>query len=196
MMQEFVQRLKEMAGEAVNGIHTAIPGQIVAFDPATCLAVVAPSMKYKKPDGSTLPYPNISGVPVYFPQGAGQNASIAYPVKAGDGCLIVVSEQSLDYWMYQRETDSELRFDPTNSIALVGLFTKAGPGVERACAENAIVVTAGSTVLAVTPGGVDITGNLTVKGEITAIGDVVGGGSVSLVTHTHAGVHGETSAPS
>ena len=33
MMQEFVQRLKEMAGEAVNGIHTAIPGQIVAFDP-------------------------------------------------------------------------------------------------------------------------------------------------------------------
>ena len=35
MMQEFVQRLKEMAGEAVNGIHTASPGQIVAFDPAT-----------------------------------------------------------------------------------------------------------------------------------------------------------------
>ena len=67
MMQEFVQRLKEMAGEAVNGIHTAIPGQIVAFDPATCLAVVAPSMKYKKPDGLDPPVSEYLRCPCLFP---------------------------------------------------------------------------------------------------------------------------------
>lgn len=181
MMQEFVQRLQEMAGDAVNGIHTAIPGQIVSFDPASGLAVVSPSMKYKKPDGTTIDYPNITGVPVYFPQGAAQKATIAYSVKTGDGCLLIVSEQSLDYWMYQRETSSELRFDLTNTIALVGLFAAAGPGVQRACDEDAVVVTAGSTVLTVAPDGVDIIGNVAIKGSVTVTGDfTTTGGVVNL----------------
>ena len=52
MMQELVERLQQMAEGAVNCIHTAIPGSIVDFDPATCLATVSPKMKYTKPAGS------------------------------------------------------------------------------------------------------------------------------------------------
>jgi len=173
MVQELVQRLQEMANDTVNGVHTALPGKIISFDPATGLAVISPSMEYKKPDGSTIAYPDISGVPIVFPQGAGQNTSIAYPVKAGDGCLLIVSEQSLDYWMYQRETASELRFDLTNSIAIVGLFTKAGPGVQRACSEDAVVISAGATTIAVSKVGVDITGDVTIKGSLTTSGGTV-----------------------
>lgn len=184
MMQELVQRIQDGSTEAVNGIHTAIPGKVVSFDPAAGLAVVSPSMKYKKPDGSTMDYPNISGVPVVFPQGAGQEASIAYPVKSGDGCLIIIAEQSLDYWMYQRETSSELHHDLTNSVAIVGLCVKAGPGVRKACEENAVVVTAGGVSLAISDRGVSIKGNVTIDGTLTASGDVVGG-DVSLGNHGH-----------
>ena len=99
MMQEFVQRVKDLSTEVVNGIHTAIPGKIVSFDPATSQAVVTPTMLYRKPDGSTIPYPDVAGVPVYFPQGNTQQVSISYAVKPGDGCLLISAEQALDYWM-------------------------------------------------------------------------------------------------
>lgn len=173
MMQEFVQRLQEMASETVGGIHTALPGTVVSFDPETGLAVVTPAAVYKKPDGGTIPYPDIPGVPVYFPQGGGQKASIAYPVRAGDGCLLIISERSLDYWRYGRETDAELQFDLTNSIALVGLFTAAAPGVRQACAEDAVVVTAGSNVFAVSAQGIGITGDISIQagGATLAVSD-------------------------
>lgn len=102
MMQEFVQQISDTVKRGIRGIHTAMPGKVLAFDPAKCIATVQPAMKFKKPDGKTMDFPQITGVPVVFPQGAGQNAVVAFPVKAGDGCLIVVAEQSLDYWQYVR----------------------------------------------------------------------------------------------
>lgn len=202
MMQELVHRLQEMAEGMVNCIHTAIPSSVVDFDPSTCLATVSPAMKYTKPDGSKIDYPNVSGVPVYFPQGAGQKASIAYPVKPGDGCLLIVSERALDYWMYQRETSTDLRYDLTNSIALVGLFVKPGPGVQKACDENAVVVMAGSVVLTVKPERVEIDGDLQVNGKIRSTDIIksdtdVLASDVSLKNHTHSCPHGgSTSKPS
>lgn len=190
MMQELVQNLQNMVHDMVNGIHTALPGRIVDFDPETGLAEVRPSLKYRKPDGTSIDYPNITGVPVYFPQGAAQQASITYPIHAGDGCLLIVSERALDYWMYGRQTATELRYDLTNSIALAGLFIRAGPGVRKACAENAVVVMAGDTCLTVKPSGVEITGSLKVSGDVIAQG-------VSFKNHTHQDSDGgNTSGPS
>ena len=140
MMQEFVQRVKDLSTEIVNGIHTAIPGKIVSFDPSTGQAVVSPSMMYRKPDGSTIAYPNISGVPVMFPQAMGQTAAIAYPIKPGDGCLIISAERALDYWMYGQETETDLSFDLTNSICIPGLFKEASAIMKEACENNAIVI--------------------------------------------------------
>lgn len=200
MMQELVQRVQDTATDTVNTVHTALPAKIISFDPSTCRAAVLPTMKYKKPDGKSIDYPEVTGVPVVFPQGAGQKASISFPVKAGDECLLVLAEGALDYWLYERETQSELRFDLTNGMVIPGLFKTPGPGIEQACAEDAVVVMTGKTTLAVTLKGVDIIGEVTIKGDVTvtgkisATGDVVGGGK-SLVRHTHAGVHGETGAP-
>lgn len=201
MMQELVERIQEMAKGSVNGIHTAIPGSIVSFDPSTCLATVSPKMKYAKPDGSKIDYPNVAGVPVYFPQGANQKVSIAYPVKPGDGCLLIAAEQSLDFWMYGRETAADLRYDLTNSVALVGLFVRPGPGVQKACDENAVVVMAESVVLTVKPERVEIDGDLKVNGRIDATDRIKSDAdvlavSVSLKNHTHDCPHGgSTSVP-
>lgn len=180
MMQEFVQQITDTIKENMQGIHTAIPGTIVSFDPATGLATVLPSMKFKKPDGTTMAYPQITGVPVVFPQVMGQQATIAFPVKANDGCLIIVAEQSIDLWLYGQETDTDLSFDLTNSICIPGLFAKGNPAVQAACSGNAVIVDVKGTRLTVKGGSVTIdaaevkiNGNTTINGNLTTQGGVV-----------------------
>lgn len=193
MMQELVDQINKTARKATDDMHTALPGEITAFDPGTCMASVQPKAKFKKPNGETMDFPVISGVPVVFPQSEG--VTIAWPIKAGDGCLVVFSESALDYWMYGQETDTVLKFDLSNAIAIPGLKAAGNPAMATACAENAVVVNAGGTTLKVKPDGVTIDGNLTVNGKIDATGDVTGSGK-SLVGHTHTGDSGgSTSSP-
>ena len=137
-------------------------------------------MKFKKPDGTTVDFPQVTGVPVVFPQVMNQQATIAFPVKAGDGCLIIVAEQSIDYWLYGQETDTDLDFDLTNSICIPGLFAKANPVMAEACNGNAVVVDVKGTKVTVKSGAVQVdaatitlNGNVTVKGNFTTTGGVV-----------------------
>lgn len=164
MMQELVDQINRTARKATEGMHTALPGRIEKFDPGTGLATVKPVAKFKKPNGETMDFPVVSGVPVVFPQSA--NVSIAWPIKEGDGCLLVFAESALDYWMYGKETDTALKFDLSNAIAIPGISPKGRDAMQTACAEDAAVVKAGSTVLKVRADGVFITGNLTVSGGI------------------------------
>ena len=145
MLQEFVQEITNTVQKNLQGVHTAFPGVLTAFDPSTGLANVQPKMKFRKPDGTTIDYPQITGVPVVFPQSMGQKATIAYPVKAGDGCLVVVAEQSIDYWMYGQETETDLAFDPSNSICIVGMFVPANAVMKDACDQNAVIVDVSGT---------------------------------------------------
>jgi len=156
MMQEFVQQVTEVIKENMNGIHTAMPGKILSFDAGKGVATVQPVMKYKKPDGTTMDFPQISGVPVWIPQGAGQDATVAYPIKAGDGCLIIVGEQSIDYWMYGQETSTDLAFDMSNAMCIPGLFAKANSVTAEACSQNAIIADVKGTRITVKKGSVKI----------------------------------------
>ena len=158
MMQEFVQEIQNTVQRGLRGIHTAMPGRIVSFDAAKGIATVKPAMKFKKPDGKTMDFPQVTGVPVVFPQGAGQGATIAFPVKPGDGCLLVVAEQSLDYWQYGQETSTDLAFDPA---------------VADACAQNAVIVDVKGTRLTVKGGSVTISApEVTVEGNLTVTGSL------------------------
>ena len=202
MMQEFVDQINKSARSATEDMHTALPGEIKSYDPDKGVATVLPKAKFTKPDGSMMDFPEISGVPVMFPQS--KNVTIAWPIKKGDGCLLVFSEQALDYWMYGKETDTKLKFDLTNAIAIPNLTSGGNSTMKLACDEDAVAiaagdtkakitpktaeltlgsakvkvepslvqVTVGGTVLAISPDGVDITGKLTVKGGITARDDV------------------------
>lgn len=186
MMQEFVQSVKDTAKKAVDNVHTAVPAVITSFDPASGMAVVQPKAKFKKPNGETMDYPSVSGVPVVFPQSAG--TTIAFPIKAGDGCLLVFSETAIDYWLYGQETSTDLKFDLSSAIAIPNIATAGNAAMAQACAENAVVIQAGGTVLKVSPSGVEITGKLTVSGEVT-------GNGVALSTHTHGGDSGGSTTP-
>ena len=167
MMQEFVQQVSETAREAADGVHTAFPGKIVSFDAAKGLATIQPILKFKKPSGESLDYPQIYGVPVVFPQGFCQKATIAFPVKAGDYCLCVVSEQALDLWMYGQETETDLRHDLTNAVCIPGLFTQVNPVVQQACTENAIILDVEGTQVHVSKQGIILDGNVIVTGSLS-----------------------------
>lgn len=195
MNQELVQAFKDNFRKMANEMHTAIPGKIISFDPASGMASVKPTVRFVKPDKSTMDFPEISGVPVCFPQGAGQNVSMAFPVVAGDSCLLVFGEQSLDYWQYGQETGTDLRFDLSNAICIPGLFNTGNAAMQRACAENAVVLAAGGCSIAVSGNGITIKGNVTVEGSVTTSGDTVSVG-ISVSTHTHTGDSGgQTGGP-
>lgn len=201
MLQEFVQEINNVIKNNIRGIHTAVPGKIVSFDPATCLATVLPDMKFKKPDGNTMAYPQITGVPVVFFQTMNQQATVAFPIKAGDGCLIIVSEQSIDYWMYGQETDTDLAFDLTNAICIPGLFVKPNQIIKEACDNNAIIIddketriTVKKNLVQIDSKKVKINGDIEVDGSITATKDIIASNRVSLTDHTHTGDSGDSTS--
>lgn len=177
---EFVNQVKQTTEAILNQVHTCVPGKIVSFDGSTCQATVLPSMKIKTPKGEMLDYPQITGVPVLFPQSAAQGATIAYPVKAGDGCLILCAEQALDQFLYDRDTGTDLKFDLSNAVAIVGLFAKGNSVMAEAASSGAIIVDVQGTRVKVQNGlvqidaaTVNINGNVTITGNLTATGGVV-----------------------
>lgn len=164
-MQEFIEQVKRIAQNATEEMHTALPGSITAYDPATGLATVQPRAKFKKPDGTTMDFPVISGVPVHFPHS--EKLAIAFPIKAGDSCMVIFSESSLDYWQYEKETDTTLKFDLSNAMCIPGLSAKENPAMKDAIDNDAVVIKAEDTEMFIRSDGVFIKGDLTVDGNMT-----------------------------
>lgn len=183
-MQEMVQSMKNLIDEKMKGLHTVLPGKIIALDEDTGLATVSPTALFEKPDGTTLPYPDISGVPLVFPQSQGQSISIAYPVAEGDGCLILIAQHSLDYWMFDRLTDCSLSHDLTNAIAMVGLFQQANENFLQACDENAVIISASGVNLSVSELGISMKGNVTIDGNLEVKGNSTTSGNASITGTT------------
>lgn len=213
MMQEFVSEVYSLVEKQMAELHAAAPGEIVGFDAKTGLASVQPKVMYRKPDGSMIAYPTISGVPVVFPRSG--SSVIAFPIRKGDSCLLIFADEALDYWMYGKETDTVLKHDLTNAIAIPGLCAASVPAMQEACKDDAIVIASGNNKLKVSESGIVFSGNLIVTGNISAAslsvsgnmnaetvsagsvsasGDVTGGG-VSLSKHTHRGDSGGTTSP-
>lgn len=188
MLQEFAQQVEETARSVVNEIHTALPGEIVSFNPDSGMATVQPNGKYVTPDGTQLAYPTITEVPVTYPYCQSAGVGIAFPVSKGDSCLIIISEVELDEWRSGAESEASLRFDLTSAMAIPGLLLGGGDIISKACKQNAVVIGAGGTEvivssdsatieadgkqLKVSDSGIEITGNLKVKGNITATGSI------------------------
>lgn len=187
-VNEFAQGIEDMISNGIAGIHTACPATIVSFDAGTCVASVKPTMTYYKSDGTTLDYPVIIGVPVFMPKAG--SSQITYPVKAGDSCLLVFAERSIDEWMGKGNSDNHdpRRYDLTDAFCFVGMCP-----TQSISADNVEVIN-GGTKISLTPSNtINVVGNINVQGTIVCTGDVIGGG-ISLIGHTHSYHHGETSS--
>lgn len=186
MLQEFTEEIEETAAAIVNDIHTAVPGEIVSFDAGQGMAAVKPVGKFLTSDGNELDYPLITEVPVVFPVCQQIGAGMAYPVKKGDSCLVIISEVELDAWRSGAESEGALRFDLTNAVAIPGLLKGGSTLVAKAAEQDAVVIgTPGAEVcvlrncirartagaqLEVSERGITAGGNLKVDGNILYTG--------------------------
>jgi len=147
MRQEVTHELKMAMQDYLRDIHTVIPGKIVAFDSNKCEARVSPTAKYMKPDGTQIDFPDIFEVPVFFPQAMGQSVTFCHAINEGDECLIFIAEQALDLWRTGAESPTDLRFDISNAIAIVGFFARSNPHVVRACENKSIIIQRAETFI-------------------------------------------------
>src|SRR5690606_25141985 len=113
-------------------VHTCLPAQIISYDYQKKKAQVKPVISKRWTDGNFSEMPIINGVPVIFPSSGG--ASLTFPVKEGDFCLLVFAERNIDLWKTegrQNPMDSR-KFNLSDAIAIMGIT----PFFQESKAEN------------------------------------------------------------
>ena len=186
-----------------SSIWTCLPGSITSFDPVMVMASVQPGVsgQIKSPDGTltSVNFPVLTDVPVMFPRGGG--ATLTFPIRPGDECLIFFASRAVDGW-----TQSGGIQPPSDDRkhAMADAFVLAGPQSQAKRLTGISVSTtqlrsddgatyveldpAGKIVNVVAPGGFHVTApTSTFSGLVTATTDVKVG-TISLKSHVHGGV--------
>lgn len=174
MLHEFVGQIEKTARSVMEEMHTAIPARIVSFDPGMGQATVKPYGTFTTGAGKKMEYPAVTGVPVIMPQCQSLDVQIAFPVVSGNDCLIIVSEQELDSWLGGGESENNMRFDLTSAVAIPGASRKGSNALQEACSTQSVIINNGGTKFSVSKNGVEIVGNLSVKGNISCTGSYPG----------------------
>jgi hypothetical protein len=145
----FGDLLLAMADNVIGRLTTALPAQIVTYDPATQTAHVKPTVaaRYHEPESDTLlplVLPDIANVPVIFPLGQGGAASFTWPLIPGDTVLLVICDRSIDEWkatgLPENLPQDIRRFDLTDAVAFAGLHPLNRPISAAGWAEGATVL--------------------------------------------------------
>lgn len=84
-------------GTALRGLHTAAPGEIVIYDPATQTGTIRLAVELEVSDGVFQAVPPIPEVPIAWPRGAG--GALHFPLAPGDGVLVVFCESDPGPWL-------------------------------------------------------------------------------------------------
>lgn len=177
-----IDALNSMMKSHLTDVNTAIPGVIVSY--SNGLARVAPTGKKRFSDGDVLDYPIIPNVRVCWPSFAGGYAGIKGPIKPGDRCLLVFSQQAID------GTDDQRIFDLQDACAIMCDIGNANVSDSTNNDDMTVYfgaahirLTASGELIINAPGGTTITGNIAHSGgSITSLGKKIDG------THTHGGV--------
>jgi hypothetical protein len=109
-----------------DDLHVAMPGTIQEFDPAKRTAKVQPAFGRIMSDGKVVNIPQLVDVPVFTVQGGG--AHIKFPVDAGDECLLIFSDSSIDTWFEnggQQAPPHDRMHSLADGFALVGFNSQA-----------------------------------------------------------------------
>ena len=104
------------------GVHTCLPGRIESY--SNQKANVKPLIQKKYLNGEIVSLPVISNVPIVFPRS--ESVGITFPIKKGDGCIILFSERSMERWLSSGddvEPGDSRKFDLSDAIAIPGLYS-------------------------------------------------------------------------
>ena len=178
-----------------NSVRVSMPVKVLAFDSAAMTVDVQPLVKGAI-DGEYHSQPPVMAVPIAC-LCAGEMVIRPW-YKRGDTGLLIIGDSDMDMALAsgdEAEPNTKRSHAPEDGVFLGGLYTAAN--LPSGLPDNALVLAAGGTYLAVSSGGIKIQGNLTVTGSITSGGETTAQG-VALSSHTHGGVEtggGSTSGP-
>jgi len=119
-----------LAKTIMSNLRVSMPGIIQSFDPETVTCVIQPAIKGSETDEAgnpvSLNLPLLVDVPVVFPRGGG--VTLTFPVKAGDECLVIISDCCIDFWWQSggvQEPVDTRRHDLSDAFAIVGPQSQA-----------------------------------------------------------------------
>lgn len=162
----------------LNNLHTALPGRVESYDPATQRADVQPLIRRRIPKAGTdrrewvyEDLPLIPSVRVIHPRGGG--AFVHLPIATGDTVLLVFCETGIGHWEAgngdMSDAGDERRHHLAHAVAIPG-FYPASRNIEDLGPDNKthlIVGFNGGARLSIKPNGdvqVDTSGTITLAG--------------------------------
>lgn len=198
---EVQQIINGWTKQQIDNAHVSLPGVIVSYDAGSNRASAKPSGNYQAQDGQSLPYPIIYNAPVVFPSGSGGKAGVTFPIKSGDGCLIVFSDEALSGYLSGSGTNTDPRKHSLNdAIVIPGLYANGAtsevehPNETCMTCGGSIVRLDGSHLIIELANGTNITIAEGLYGEFAngtnitiSAGDLVVN-SISHCHHIHSGV--------
>lgn len=171
--------LTDVIKSAIEGrladVHTMLPGEFISFDPLTGKATVKILTKRKLENGSVIEIPPIQGVPVHFIRT--EKAVIYVPITAGDKCMLLFSERSLDGWK-----KSGSSYDPQDKrkhhlsdvVAVPGLYSFSGSQIQTQFDAKSILIENDKSRIRLKPDGkVKITNKLTQVELVKTVNDTL-----------------------
>jgi hypothetical protein len=215
------------------GLWTALPAIVQSYNAEKLTVEAQPAIKAKAlaQDGtySDQNLPLCVDCPVQWPGGGGY--LLTFPIAAGDEGILVFANRCIDSWWQSGgvQTQAELRMHDLSDGIFIPLIFSNGKVPQNVSTDAVqlrsndgtvkIEIAAEGKVNIVAPGGVFVTGDLSITGglnlggqihsheggtyagDIRTAGDVVakdGGASVGLSTHTHTqpnDTHGDAEQP-
>ena len=162
--------IRAVGEQLLRGVNVAIPGRVEAYDATTQRATVQPMIKRAYIDATgarqvanRAPVPD---VPIVFVGGGGSR--LTFPTAIGDTVLLVFCHASLDAWLNSGkivDPGDDRRHDPTDAVAIAGLFSFKGAEAAHASA----TVLYGDDVRL----GGDAGGALATKADLQAVVDAL-----------------------
>lgn len=150
-MREFAQDIYEsidtLISDKINeGVHTSASGKVGKVE-NNFSADIKPDLEVTTDDGDKVPYPNLAGVRIIMPCGAGGTVGFVFPVKSGDGCVSLFGEGG---------TGSDLKFDLSNALLIPGLCESAGEETKKAGKEDAAIMFAPTATIVVKQDSIEL----------------------------------------
>lgn len=137
MAQRLYDEIKRIIDDTLSSVHTSMPGIITSVGGMT--AGVKPTVTFNTADGKSMSYPVLSGCPIVMPMAADGKTGVAFPVKAGDACLIICCESTLSEWQ-SGNTRASVRHGLSNAICVPCLLKSAPESVSKARIKNAAIL--------------------------------------------------------
>ena len=154
-------------GTALRGLHTAAPGEVVTYDPATQTGTIRIAVDIEVSDGVFEPVQPIPEVPILWPRGTG--GALHFPLAPGDGVLVVFCESDPGPWLASLGSQPALaRRHGIYPVALPGFTPLARPLPASQAPATAAAFTGPAGAVGVYPGASQVQ-----LGTLSAVDPVV-----------------------